>query len=393
MNLKQLFVFALIIRLIIAPIFYHPDIKSQNFHFQFLSQGNLNIYQYISDNKNHLPYRDTFNYPPLTYLSFGLEQILLKPFLPSDFSSWINDWGGKQNSYPNLFYFMLILKIPYIFFDLGIGFILLKIYNRKILSFWLFNPLSLYLIYVLSNFDIIPVFFSVLALYFLKKSRFTLTYIFLGIAFALKIYPLLFFPFFIFYYRLNIKKIIQNTFIFLLPAIISIIPYVFNSAFLNSISGSGLTQKIIEFKILNFPVYPVIYLTALAVYFFSKNKNLEKTFLFLFLTFVVFVDFHPQWLLWFLPFLVSPVTSTKHDLFLFILFILVSLAYVFLINDRYLVLGHLMPIDPSFIQLNNPYSIIFHKFSLIPEHIQNYLKYGLAFISIIFFYPPNEKKI
>jgi hypothetical protein len=392
MKFKKIFFLAFLVRLLIAPFFYHPDIKSQHFHFQFLSQGHFNIYQFIADNKNNLPYRDTFNYPPLTYLSFGLEQIILKPFLPSDFTAWINDWGGKQNSYPNLFYYMLILKIPYIFFDLYIGYILYKIYNRKTLLYWLFNPLSLYLIYILGNFDIVPVFFSVLAFYFLKKSRLTLTFVSLGIGFALKVYPLLFFPFFLFYYRTNIKNIIKNTFFFLLPAIVSVIPYLFNSAFLSSISGSGLTQKIIEFRVLGLPLYPIIYLVTLGVYFFSKNKILEKTFLFLFLAFIIFIDFHPQWLLWFLPFLISQIIKTRRNSVLFTIIILLSLTYILLINDRYLVWGHLMPINPSFIQLNNPYSIVFYRFNLIPEIIQNYLKYGLAIISILILMPSHDKK-
>lgn len=392
MNIKQIFVFALIIRLIIAPIFYHPDIKSQHFHFQFLSQGYFNIYQFIADNKGHLPYRDTFNYPPLTYLSFGIEQIVLKPFLPSDFTAWINDWGGQQNGYPNLFYYMLILKIPYILFDLCIGYLLMKLYNRKTLLFWLFNPFSLYLIYVLGNFDIVPVFFSVLSFFLLKKYRPKLAFVTLGIAFALKVYPILFFPFLLFYSKTDFKKIIINTLAFLLPALVSIVPYLFNPAFLLSISGSGLTQKIVEFRLINIPVYPVIYLVTLAIYYFSKNKNLEKTFLFLFLTFIVFVDFHPQWLLWFLPFFISYIITSKRKLFIFVIIILISLTYILLINDRYLVLGHLMPINQSFIQLNNPYSIIFHRFNLLPEIIQKYLKYTLAIVSLLFVLPSHDKK-
>ena len=50
-KIKILFIFAIIIRLILTPLFYHPDIKSQNFHFQFLSQGKINVYQFIDENK------------------------------------------------------------------------------------------------------------------------------------------------------------------------------------------------------------------------------------------------------------------------------------------------------------------------------------------------------
>jgi len=389
--MKKILVLAILIRLLIIPFFYHPDIKSQNFHFQFLSQGVVNIYQFLADNRKKLPYQDTFNYPPLTYLSFGIEQIILKPILPADFNQWLNDWGPNQNNYPNLFYYMLILKIPYIFFDLGIGYLLYKLYNKKILTFWLFNPFSLYLIYILANFDIVPVFFTVIAFYYLKKSRPNLSFLYLGIATALKLYPLLFFPFFIFYQRTNLKKLLINGIIFSLPLIISVFPFIFNPSFLQALSGSGLTQKIIEFRFLNIPIYPLIYLIVFIFYFFSKNKNLEKSFLFLFLSFFVLVSFHPQWLLWFLPFIIYPFTKNRKILILFIFFIITTLLYVFLINDRYLLWGHLIPINPFFIQLNHPYLIITQRSRIVPEDIQNYLKYFMAFISLLFLIPSHEK--
>lgn len=390
-KIKILFIFAIIIRLILTPLFYHPDIKSQNFHFQFLSQGKINVYQFIDENKQNLPYRDTFNYLPLTYLGFGLGQILLRPLFPLDFFKWINDWGPFQNNYPNLYYFMLVLKIPYIFFDLGIGYLLYKIYNKKILSIWLFNPLSLYLIYVLANFDIVPVFFSVLSFYFLKKSKDSLAFVFLGIATALKLYPLLFFPFFIFYHSTDIQKIIKNTFAFFLPLIISIIPFVFNQYFIQSFSGSGLSQKILETKFLSIPLYPLIYFIVLALYYFSKKKNLEKSFLWLFLAFIILVNFHPQWLLWFLPFIILPILNTKLKTSVFIIIIILSLLYIVLINDQFLSWGHLIPINVDFINLTNPYQIVVQKLHQIPQLLQKQIKELIALLSLIYIIPLGEK--
>lgn len=389
-DLKILFVFAFILRLIIAPLFYHPDIKSQNFDFQFLAQRKINIYQYLENNRKSLPNTDTFNYLPLVYFSFGAQQIVLKNILPLNFSIWLNDWGLDQNNYPNLFYYMLILKLPYIFFDLGIGYLLYKIYNKKILSLWLFNPLSLYLIYVLANFDVVPVFFSILALYCLKKSQSTLAFIFLGIATALKLYPLLFFPFFLVYKKINIKDLFSNTFAFLLPLAITVVPFIFDSSFIKEFSGSGLTQKLFESRLLNIPIYPVIYFIIFLYYIYSKNKKIETAFLYLFLSFIVFVDFHPQWLLWFLPFVLYPISKNKKWLILFIAAIVLALTYVFLINDHFLFWGHFIPIDPFFVQLNPPYFIISQRFHLAPEAIQLCLKYILAFVSLLFLIPSHE---
>ena len=221
MSLTKTIILALILRLLVAPFFYHPDLKSQHFHFQFLSHGVSNIYQYIATNKNSLPYRDTFNYLPLTYFSLGTYHALLKPLFPQNLSVWLNDWSAAQNSYDNFPFFMLILKLPYFLFDLGISFILLKLYGKKIFYLWLFNPLNLYLIYILGNFDVIPVFFTALSWYFLKSSPKYLSFLTLGIATALKLYPVLFLPFFLLY---KPKSIFRNLLFFFLPQFLQSYP-------------------------------------------------------------------------------------------------------------------------------------------------------------------------
>jgi len=156
-------------------------------------------------------------------------------------------------------------------------------------------------------------------------------------------------------------------------------------------SGSGLTQKIIEIKFLNIPIFPLIYLLILYRYLFSINKKPENSILFLFLAFLVFVNFHPQWLLWFLPFIISPLIKNKLYFVLFVIIIIAALSYILLINDRYLVWGHFIPINPYFIQLNHPYLIISQKTNLIPENLQNYLKYFIALLSLLFLIPTHEK--
>jgi len=390
-NIKIIFVFAIILRLIIAPLFFHPDIKTQNYHLQFFSRGVFNIYQYVSDHKEQLPYRDTFNYLPLTYLSLGLQQLILKPILPSNFYTWINDWSASQNNYPNLFYFMLILKIPYLFFDMGIAYLLYKIYGQKILNLWLFNPFSIYLIYVLANFDVIPVFFSLLAYYYLRQHKNFIAFAFLGIATALKLYPLLLFPFFIFYYHHKIKNLIANTFAFILPLLLSILPFISNPAFIQAFSGSGLTQKIIENKFMNISIYPVIYLLVFIFYFFQRQKKIENSFLYLFLAFIIFVNYHPQWLLWFLPFIIAPIIQNKIKTIIFTIISSLCLLYTFITNDQFLFWGHFLPINYDFLSLTTPYQIVLHKFHYLPELLQIKIKYLTAFLSLLLLIPKHEK--
>jgi hypothetical protein len=386
LSLNTLILIAIFIRILLAPFFFHPDMKSQHFHFQFLSLGHLNIYQYIADNKIFLPYKDTFNYLPLTYFTFGTIQAILKPLMPADFQRWINDWGSTQNNYVNLPYFLLILKLPYILLDFGIFWLILKITKSyKISIFWLFNPISFYLIYILGNFDILPVFFTLLSFYLLKDKP-HISFLVLGIAIALKLYPLLFLPFYLFSLPKNLKKYIIYVLLALLPLLLSILPFTLNSAFWHSFFGSGLTQKIIEYKIFNTPVFPLIYLAILGKALFSKNLDLSKYLLYIFLLFISLVHFHPQWLLWFYPYL---LLLDKNILFrfqfIFLLLFALIFSYIVIFNDNFLFWGHLLPIDMGFLLNTSPYDIIRHRLLIDPQIIQNHLKTSIVVISSVIF--------
>lgn len=392
-DLIKCFIIALIIRLLLAPFFYHPDIKSQNYHYQFFGQGKLNIYKYISENKNNLPYRDTFNYLPATYFTFGILQSFEKLIMPSDFTNWLNDWGGTQYDYSNNIYIILILKLPYIILDLSIGYLLYKISrSKKILYFWLFNPFSFYLIYIVENFDILPSFLTLYSYYLLNKKT-SLAFIVFGIAISLKLYPLLLLPFFILSQSKNIFKIIKYSILALIPTILSILPFISDQYFWQSFFGSGLTQKIIELKFYDLPVFPIVYLIILFITFISKKIELPFQIFLIFLLFISVVNFHLQWILWFLPFifLLKKFLNPQFFLQLIILSIFI-LLYIFLTNDNYLTWGHLILIDKEFLLISSPYQIIKNRFFIDPSIIQTWIKILISIISLfsIFLYEKNN---
>jgi len=380
---KKIILLAILVRFLVMPFFYHPDIKSQHYHFQFLSKGIFNVYQHIYDNKENLAYKDTFNYLPLTYYTFGSTQLISKPLLGNGFHSWINDWGETANNHPNIIFYLFTLKLPYLALDIGLAFLLLKISkNKKIFYFWLFNPISIYLIYILGNFDILPVFLTVLSFYFLKKNKLPLSYLSIGFAIALKLYPIIFLPFIFFYKPKDFIKNLKYFTIAFLPTLITILPFLRNDIFLTSFMGSGLTQKILEYKIGVVPLFPFLYLLILTNYFFSKSKHkFEIAISQVFLFFIGLVNFHPQWILWFFPFIVLNLFNFKNK-FILLLFFLLTFVYIFLFNDNYLFWGHLTPISPYFASLTSPYQILKLKLSLNPGLIQNKIHQILLLLAI-----------
>jgi len=386
MSIKKTIILSLILRFLIAPFFYHPDIKSQHFHFQYLSRGVLNIYQFIADNKLSLPYRDTFNYLPLTYFSLGAYHALTKPLFPQKLSLWLNDWSVTQNNYDSFPFFMLILKLPYLVFDIGVALLLLKLYGQKIFVVWLFNPLSIYLIYILGNFDIIPVFFTLFSWYLLKRNLPQFSYISLGVATAFKLYPLLFLPFFLF---LKPKHFFKNILFFSLPLIFTVLPFVASQPFFLSLTNSGLSQKIIETRILNLPLFPITYLFIFLWYL--RHRQIEESILLIFLSFIVLVDFHAQWLLWFLPFIMPVIAKSTYKTIVFTLLSCLCVLLVIITNDSYLFWGHLTPVNPSFVSLRSPYQLLRYRFFIDPLIMENYIKIILAVLSLSFLLKSNAK--
>ncbi len=387
MTVRQRFlnplVLAFIIRLIIMPLFYHPDIKSQHYHFQFLSQGYLNIYQFIDQNLPRLAYTDTFNYLPLTYFFFGAIQFLLRPFLPHDFFLWLNDWGVGANDYPNLYCFMFILKIPYLFFDFLTAFLILRLTNSpKAFRLWLFNPISLYVIYVLGNFDIVPVFFTCLSLYLVKKQRYSFSALSLGIAISLKAYPVLFLPFIILRPPYRLRLIFSYIFLATLPLLATIIPFLFGHHFLQSFTGSGLTQKIMEYRFLQLPLFPVLYFFILIHYLLTRPSSQYFHLSLVFLIFLSLVNFHPQWLIWFLPFQLVYIFTKPSLVYLHLPLYFLVFTYIFLTPDSFLFWGHLTAVDSQFINLTSPHSLLFYRFSLNPDLIRDLSHRAITLYSI-----------
>jgi len=353
---------------------------------QFLSHGVTNIYDFVDKNKSNLPYTNIYVYLPVTYYFFGSVDFVLSPIYPNDLYTWLNDWSVNQNNYSNMMFFMLVLKIPYLIFDLLTGYILYKIYNnKKVLYFWFFNPISIYLIYILGNFDIIPTFLTLLSFYFIKNNKQFWSYLAIGLAIALKMYPVMFLPFLFFYDKKNIFKNIKYAIFSLVPLVLSILPFIKQQSFYDSFIGSGLTQKILEYKIGGLSIFPILFVFILINYFFSKSEHkFEIGILQTFLIFIGLVKFHPQWIMWFFPFiLIFFINSKIKNKIYFTIFFGLIFLYIILFNDNYLTWGHLIPIDPNFINLTSPYQLIKLRTSIDPTSIQKNIHNLLLLFGII----------
>ena len=318
-KLWPLLVLGLIIRLVLMPITLHPDIWAVSFAQNiFAFKGIINIYDYLGnlpvDSVLAVNYgRNFFTYPPLAYFTLGFFGLLLKPLFNADF--FINLAANLPNILDDgrLFWHLFLTKLPYLFFDFGILFLLNDYFQEEkkkklAVMLWIFNPVVLYTSYMIGQFDIIPVFFTVLSLYLAKRKKIYWSVFYLGIGGAFKMYPLFFLPFLAFSEGKKIKDIFKILLVGALPYFLSILPFLGSVNFRQTVLLSNQSQKMLFAKM---PVSGAEYLSVFVVLYiflagisFLKKIELWKWFLAVLLLFFSVTHYHPQWFLWLSPFLV-----------------------------------------------------------------------------------------
>lgn len=356
----------ILIRLFLAFSTFHSDIQPFYFAGEVIVKGNiLNFYDYLGSLPVDSPILSIyptylFNYPPLVYfflgpisyltsLSFGQE--LLHNFifnLPSLF-------GNRQ------FNFLLFaLKLPYLAFDLGIALVLYKLFkepkNRFLaFAFWMFNPVNLYATYMMGQFDVIPTFLTILALYLaVRKNKFFVAAFLLGLGASFKIFP------FLFLIPLALMKEkwwdrLKLMAVGLLPYAVSIIPFLNSSGFRATALVAGQTTKSLYAALPisggeSIILFPLLILFFYLVFFYQEKsvENLWKKFFMLLLVFFVFTHYHPQWFLWVTPFLVIDLIKSKFSHWPLIILILISWLGQVSLFDPGLSVWLFSPIAPIF---------------------------------------------
>lgn len=315
----------IILRVFLSFATFHPDIAALAVGGQFITNGHfLDLYDYSSNTL-------VLNYPPLIYWFFGLFNFL---------------FNGNVS----------LLKLSYLFFDIVLGFLLMKLVDPKkaILAFslWMFNPINLYSSYMMGQFDIIPTFFTFLSFYFIVKKKLDWAALALGGGIAFKIYPIfLIIPLIILGKSFGTKaKLVILAF---LPYFISILPYFSSSSFRSNALFASQSSKSLYAtlpvsggeSILLFPA------SLLLFYLLIWNRKINelsywKVYLIPLLLFFIFTHFHPQWLIWMTPFLILGLVFESFKNVLPVLLIFGSWIGSLWFFDSSLTVGIFAPLFP-----------------------------------------------
>jgi hypothetical protein len=353
---------------------YHPDIAGQSLSSYFWGFKNItNVYEHLLSLPSNHPLvtnfgvNDIFIYPPLTYFTLGTFQ---KIFAFTGLQSFLETVMSGVNIYKiqNLSLYLFVLKLPYIFFDFGTAYILYKYFKKqktKYLAFilWIFNPVTLYATFCMGVFDIIPVFFTVLSAYFLKKNKLVLSALYMGIGIAFKMYPIFLLPFIIFKSNNWINRI-KIGIISILPVILTNLPFFFSSAYRYMVF-SPKSQKMfyMEWMLSGAEgIFPFLLILSF-LYLLCQNKSLRPKFYisYIFSVFLLLFSvthYHPQWFIWISPFLIIELLNYKFKeawLYVGLLSIYVFIIFTF---ENSLSVGLFAPLNNSLANFIGTQSII-----------------------------------
>ncbi|MBI5122361.1 hypothetical protein HZA75_00720 [Candidatus Roizmanbacteria bacterium] len=284
LSLKHSVIVGLLIRLVITFIFYK---SSSNDLTSFLDAGKV-----ILNKQSIYP---TLYFPFFPYL--GALALSLKSFLSP----------------------LIFLKLIFTFFDLG-NIFLVYLLSKKNLNqtlLYVVNPITIISSNIHGQFDVIPLFFLLLAVYLFNKRKEALSMTAISLAIFTKTWPALFI--------IPIFKKLKNKFLVMLIFVIPLMSVFFHSWYFKTpilkilmpiknyrgvygYWGIGniliLLWPKIDASIIQF-LRRIFFVVLFIFSFYPNNKNLIKNIFKIMLFFFVFtLTFGSQWLAWLVPFII-----------------------------------------------------------------------------------------
>ncbi len=363
------FLIGILVRLVFLPFLYMRDL--------------LSIYQRAAETVFAGNFGSDF-YQILTNYIHSAYLFVIKSIVPaiSEFSSillekdtWVS-WISFNSSY-NVFTAVALFKILYLLFDIACMFLILRLSfddepeNRlRAFKFWIFNPIVIFVLYVFARHDIIGVFVTLVALLLAKKNRKYWAIIILAVGIAIRFFPIMILPLFVFYLARSKKD-------YAVLSLVGISGLLSVELFSYFYFGRSVIFSLLNTQFFNYLLKPelelvtgshgsififiAVYIIIILSFLHIKNKSFDLLLNYgaiIYLTYISLCFFHPQYVLWAVPFLIVIFVRRKsliyYHWFQFILVLVLLLYWGPLVTNFIFT-----PIDYRFfIYLPSPNSIV-----------------------------------
>lgn len=314
----------IVIRLLLSAFTLHPDIWALTLTPHFLvTDGVWNIYDYLSrltpetsEYARTLGTNDVFIYPPLTYFTLGFFQFLFMPFIDQSFYGVVAAKLGDTIGDSRLYWYLFFGKLPYLFFDLGALYFMYNMFQDHVQQkwaffLWLFNPITLYATYMGGNFDIIPTFFTVMAMYFLLRKRNIAGFLSFGVGAAYKTYPILIALPLVLALGRNVKERILYGVLLIGPYLLSSLPFITTPGYKTNVLINPKNTKFLHMgwpvsgaEVVYVFIFVVVIIAFIAVWKRIIVDDIWMYPLAILLTLFSVTHYHPQWMIWVTPFII-----------------------------------------------------------------------------------------
>ncbi len=314
-TLYKYFMIGLLVRFIFLPFFFQRDLLSTYQRAaETISTKNLGL-----DNLQIITNMIHTTYLFIIKSIFPAINKLFPILLEKD--TWIS-WIQFNSSY-NVFTVLTLFKILYLLFDIVCMFLILRISfdgepknKLRVFKFWIFNPILLFVVYIFARHDIIAVFVTLIALLLAKKDRKYWAILALAVAIALRFFPIMILPLLVLYLARTKKDYI------LLPlagfsgmaAVELLCRFIFGKSVIIPLLQTKHFEYLLSTKFdlvggshSSIFVFIAVYVFIILSFLHIRRKSFDLLLNYgaiVFLAYVGICYFHPQYVLWTVPFLI-----------------------------------------------------------------------------------------
>lgn len=296
---KLYFYLGLFLKISMCSLFLSPVLLELFMPFlnYFIDSNFRNPYEQFMN----LDLAHSFPYPSLMLVLMILPKVLFGWLMPN-----------------NLAWSLFLYKLPLLVADIGI-FLILKNWlkeknNLRLVWFYWFSPVLMYINYIHGQLDVIPIALLFFSLFFLFKNQLLYSAIILGLSLSAKTHIVLVYPFlliFLFSRNTQTKKLLLFFTIPVLTFFLINLAYIFDVSFLKMIFFNSEQAKLFNASIhlnsVTFYLIPSALIILFSRSIFIQNYSRDLFIMFLGFVFSIILIFIPPmqgWYYWLIPFLV-----------------------------------------------------------------------------------------
>jgi uridine kinase len=355
---RNLFFLGLVIRLILGCVFASEFLTELFIPFvnHAYDVDTFGVYDFFSDNGKG----NEFPYPPLMLYILLASKAIFFPFL---------QWSA-ESSILNL----AIFRLPMIIFDILILRILMEWFRNKpikVLIYYWFSPILIFISYIHGQLDIIPIGLLFISLYFLFKENWLGSFFFLAFSVCCKLNIIIVIPFVVWYtYRSNFishKQVIGGILIVLIVFSGLLSPFVSSSGFISMVLQNPEQSKVfdsylqINSSVLKIYFIPAAYFILLIRLLRFKFFNRDLAILSIAFSFGILTIFIPPmqgWYFWTIPFFIYFMVQQDESFRLSFVFINVFYFIYFSLNSDFYSYISLSSFIGKFATNNDPHILL-----------------------------------